>query len=209
MFCPTCGIEDRTRTQFCRGCGAELRIVRAALQQPDATNPATLIAREEISKAIAARIREIEDADDLRQVVEDVLPKVEKFLESPAERRMRRIREGVITASTGLGITILSMLLSFVISEKPFLAMTGAGILVFLIGLGITLGGFYFSGSAKRTLRESFDDANKQAVSLPDVPVSTSKIDALPQIGSVVEHTTHRLPQDFHLSPDRPRNTRE
>jgi len=28
MFCPGCGAEERQMSQYCRGCGTDLRIVR-------------------------------------------------------------------------------------------------------------------------------------------------------------------------------------
>ena len=41
----------------------------------------------------------METAKDLEHVAEDVLPQMEKFLESPEEKRLRRVRAGVITAA--------------------------------------------------------------------------------------------------------------
>src|SRR5438046_848288 len=71
--------------------------------------------RNDIAQAIAARIKERETADDLKEVVEDVLPRVEKFLESPEERRLRYFREGIITAASGLGVILFCLVMSFII----------------------------------------------------------------------------------------------
>src|SRR5215470_12663343 len=113
MFCPNCAAEDRNNSQFCRACGAELHIVRAALERPDAITTSATNAREEIGRAIAAKIKEFRKASDLKRVAEDVLPQVEKFLESPEERRLRHLREGVITAAVGLGAIPGCLLLSW------------------------------------------------------------------------------------------------
>src|SRR6185369_1949254 len=103
MYCPSCGSEERQATQFCRACGTDLRAVRISLERPDSITASAVTAREEIGRAIAHKIRELETARDLEHVAEDVLPQIEKFLESPEEKRLRRIREGVVTAAGGLG----------------------------------------------------------------------------------------------------------
>ncbi len=56
-------------------------------------------ARDHISRAVADKIRETQSLDDLKKVAEEVLPEIEKFLESPAEKRLRRIRMGVVFAA--------------------------------------------------------------------------------------------------------------
>src|SRR5262245_43593119 len=117
MFCPSCALEDRSQSQYCRSCGTELHLVRSSLERTDAELASALTAREEIGHAIAAKIKELRSARDLKKVAEDVLPQVEKFLEAPEERRMRHMREGVLTASVGLGVVIFFLLLSFLIPK--------------------------------------------------------------------------------------------
>ena len=110
MFCPACGLEDRQSNQFCRACGSDLRTVRVAIETPDQVTASAGFAREEIGKAVAAKIRETQTAYELKKVAEDVLPEIEKFLESPEEKRLRRMRVGMIIASAGFGAA-LSLLL--------------------------------------------------------------------------------------------------
>src|SRR6266496_1011220 len=117
MFCPNCAVEDRNQSQFCRACGTELLIVRSALQRPDAITNSDIAARHEIGRAIATKIEELHSANDLRRVVEDVLPQVEKFLESPEERRLRSAREGVITTAVGVGLLLFFFLFSQILSN--------------------------------------------------------------------------------------------
>ncbi|HXF38458.1 MAG TPA: zinc ribbon domain-containing protein, partial [Blastocatellia bacterium] len=99
MFCPNCGSEERQVSQFCRACGTDLRVVRVSMEKPDAITASAASARDEIGRAIADRIRELETGDDLKRVAEDVLPQIEKFLESPQQRRLRGIRTGVVTSA--------------------------------------------------------------------------------------------------------------
>lgn len=94
MFCPSCGLEENHSNQFCRACGANLNSVRAAIARPDTITNAAAAARDEIGRAIAYKIREAQSAAELATVAETVLPEIEKFLESPAEKRLRSIRGG-------------------------------------------------------------------------------------------------------------------
>ena len=106
MFCPECGIEEIQSNQFCRACGTDLRRVRAAVEMPDSVTASAASAREEIGRAIASKIRDTQSAEELSVVAEDVLPEIEKFLESPAEKRLRRMRLGMLLSSIGLGAAI-------------------------------------------------------------------------------------------------------
>ena len=62
--------------------------------------------------AVADQIRQMKTVKELEKMAEDVLPPLEKFLESPEEKRLRRIRAGVITAAVGLGASIVCLLLA-------------------------------------------------------------------------------------------------
>ncbi|MBK7932582.1 MAG: zinc ribbon domain-containing protein [Acidobacteria bacterium] len=106
MFCPDCGIEERQANQFCRACGTDLRRVRVAVSSPDSITASAVSARDEIGRAIADKIRETQGAYELKKVAEDVLPEIEKFLESPEEKRMRRMRVGMLLSCIGLGAAI-------------------------------------------------------------------------------------------------------
>ena len=77
MFCPGCGAEDHQASQFCRACGSDLRAVRMSLERPDSITASAVTAREEIGRAIADKIREVDDSRELKRVAEDVLPQVE------------------------------------------------------------------------------------------------------------------------------------
>src|SRR6476659_9577468 len=134
MYCPSCGSEERQLSQFCRACGTDLRLVRTTLESPDAITASAVSAREQISQAFADRIRELDSGKELEHVAEDVLPQLEKFLESPEERRLRRIRGGVITATVGLGLTIVTLIMA--LADPDFFLFVTPGLITFLVGLG-------------------------------------------------------------------------
>ena len=115
MFCPGCGLEDFHANQFCRACGTDLRPVRFALEKPDTITASAATARDQIGNAVAAKIREMDSARDLKKFAEDVLPEIEKFLESPAEKRLRRLRVGTLISSIGLGTAIVLSLVSLLL----------------------------------------------------------------------------------------------
>jgi hypothetical protein len=148
MFCPSCGSEERQATQFCRACGTDLRAVRVTLERPDSITAVAVSAREEIGRAVAEKIREVEDSRDLKRVAEDVLPQIEKFLESYEEKRLRRIRAGVIVAASGLGTGLLGLVLALALNgpdAESALMLVGLGAVAFAIGLGLVLNGTKFT----------------------------------------------------------------
>src|ERR1051326_317677 len=148
MFCPGCGSEERQASQYCRACGTDLRAVRASMERPDSITASAVSAREEIGRAVAAKIREVEDARELKKVAEDVLPEIEKFLESPEEKRLRRMRAGVVVSSIGVGVSIMMVIATAVAREADVQGMimgAGAGVVAFFIGLGLLLNAFLFT----------------------------------------------------------------
>jgi len=189
MFCPSCGLEERQSNQFCRACGADLRRVRNALERPDNITASAVSARDEIGRAFAAKIRETQTAVQMKIVAEDVLPNIEKFLESPEARRLRRIRAGVVTASVGLGVALLLFLISLQDEEAFFLP--AVGLIVFFIGLGIVINGLLFTVPPK-----SIADNSPEAERQRQLDAQTADL-ALPESNqiftSVTEPTTQHL----------------
>src|SRR5881296_3659674 len=142
MFCPSCGSEERQASQYCRACGTDLRPVRVSIERPDSITASAVSAREEIGRAVAEKIREVEDSRDLKRVAEDVLPQIEKFLESYEEKRLRRVRAGI------LGL-IMSAVLRGPDAESA-LIVCGLGVIAFALGLGLVLNGLLFTKPRKR-----------------------------------------------------------
>jgi len=199
MFCPSCGSEERQLSQFCRACGADLRAVRVGLDRPDAVTDAAATARAEIGRAIADKIRELQKPGDLAKLAEDVLPKIEEFLESPEEKRLRRMRSSVITSAIGLGVMITFLLVSMAAGDPGLLIPAGAGLVSFFIGLAMLLNAKLFTIQKKQITDGSDEAALQKALDrLPSgATVPPRELSpAQQQPPSVIEHTTHRLQSD-------------
>lgn len=203
MYCPACGSEERQLSQYCRACGTDLRVVRRGLERPDTITASAISAREQISRAMADKIRQLESTDDLKKIAEDVLPEIEKFLESPAEKRLRRVREGVVLSAIGLGGTLLIFLMS--VKSHDLIPFISLGVLTFLIGLGFVINGLAFT-IPRKTLADRSDEAraqeelesqlqNSYAASQLSAPPTNDlpRPDRMVARPSVTEHTTHQL----------------
>jgi hypothetical protein len=200
MYCPSCGSEERQLSQFCRACGTDLRIVRNSLENPDAVTQSAISAREHIGMAVADKIRQMSSAKDLERVAEDVLPHFEKFLESPEEKRLRRIRAGIITSAIGLGATIAMLLLA--LNKSDFLPFITPFLVTFLVGIGVVVNGMLFSVPSKSLPGDAYDalsqkvldsDVAKTPSELPSPILTNELAPASKPQASVTEHTTHHL----------------
>ena len=198
MFCPGCGSEERQASQFCRACGTDLRVVRVSLERPDSITASAVSAREDIGRAVAAKIREVEDAGELKQVAEDVLPQIEKFLESYEEKRLRRVRVGVVTAAAGLGGAIFMALMSaFIRDADALLGVAGLGVATFLIGIGLIINALFFT-KPRNQLDDHSPDARAQNLLDAGYAPPQSRSQTTSNLSnaagsSITEHTTHHL----------------
>ena len=201
MYCPSCGSEERQLSQFCRACGTDLRVVRSSLEHPDAITASAASAREHIGMAIADQIRQMKSAKELETMAEDVLPPLEKFLESPEEKRLRRIRAGVITAAVGLGASIVSLLIA--LDKVDFFPLLTPWLVTFLIGVGMIVNGLWFSLTRKELPGNALDAQSQRALDsamnqigyegLPARNLTNELVTATPSPASITEHTTHHL----------------
>jgi hypothetical protein len=196
MFCPNCGSEERQVSQFCRACGTDLRVVRVSLEKPDAITASAVSARDEIGHAIADRIRELETARDLQKVAEDVLPQIEKFLESPQQRRLRGIRHGVVTSAVGLGATVFFLVWG--LNEKDMFFLMGLGVTAFLIGLGLIVNALLFTVPKQYVPHASLDTRQRDLIDETPDRITAMKrelttAEPLRRPPSVTEQTTHHL----------------
>lgn len=194
MYCPSCGSDERQLSQFCRVCGTDLRSVRMTLEKTDSVTASAVSARQQISLAIADRIRQVQSGKDLEHIAEEVLPQLEKFLESPEERRLRRVRAGLITAAIGLGATIGTFLLA-VSQGSDFLPIIVPALVFFLIGIGVVINGFWFTVPRKRLPTDDLKSLVEESVDFSARPI-TKNIEQQYQsttTPSVTEHTTHHL----------------
>ena len=209
MYCPSCGSEERQLSQFCRACGTDLRIVRNSLENPDAVTQSAISAREHIGMAVADKIRQMSSAKDLEKVGEDVLPHFEKFLESPEEKRLRRIRAGIITSAIGLGATIVLLLMA--VDKTDLFPFITPALITFLVGIGVIVNGLLFTVPRKTLPGDAYDALSQRvldsganvnrlpyeapaAANLPAGANLTNELaPASRQQPSITEHTTHHL----------------
>ncbi len=193
MFCPGCGLEEKQSNQFCRACGANLHSVRSALERPDNITASAISAREEIGRSIALKIQETKSAKELAKIAEDVLPEIEKFLESPEEKRLRRIRNGMMVASIGLGAAIAFSIASVLMGDSGVFFVAGLGVVTLFIGLSLIFNALLFTVPKKSVSDKSIDANSQREI---DAESQTNEL-ALPEsndiFSSVTEHTTHRL----------------
>ncbi len=194
MFCPDCGLEDKQSNQFCRACGSDLRPVRHAIAQPDSITASAASARDEIGRAIAAKIRESRSPAELAVVAEDVLPEIEKFLESPEEKRLRRMRTGLLLSSIGFGTALGISVVSMMMKDSDVIFLAALGVVTFFIGIGFILNGIFLT-VPRKGLPDKSSDAESQR-QLDGVRSSTNDL-VLPEsvtlFPSVTEHTTRHL----------------
>lgn len=189
MYCPTCGSEERQPSQFCRACGTDMRAVRITLERPDAVTESAVFARDQIGRAVADKIRTTKSAGQLKKVAEEVLPEIEKFLESPTEKRLRRLRTGMMTSFIGIGATVGAVIASMV-EEDLFIMIIPAMIMLF-IGLAIILNGLLLTIPRKQLGAPSNDAVNPITFIPPALTASPEQAERV--LSSVTEHTTHQL----------------
>lgn len=195
MFCPKCGLEDLQANQFCRSCGTDLRVVKSALEKPDSITNSAVSARVEIGKAIADKIKQADTPKKLTKITEEVLPEIEKFLESPEERKLRRIRVGSTVSFIGLAAAIGFYVASF--SNMDMLFFGALGFITFFIGISLFVNGMFFTVPKKQIIegnstneKDRTDELSSNTKDLLMPP------NAQTEFTSVTENTTRNLRKD-------------
>jgi hypothetical protein len=197
MYCPSCGSEERQLSQFCRACGTDLRVVRNSLERPDAITASAISAREQIGMAVADQIRQMKTAKDLERVAEDVLPSFEKFLESPEEKRLRRIRNGVITAAVGFGGGLAVFFMA--LDKMDLFPLVLPWLITLMVGVGVIVNGLMFTLPRKELPGDALDAMSQRALDNNRIvyeapPARTNELGpGMQPQASITEHTTHHL----------------
>ena len=193
MFCPDCGLEDKQANQFCRACGTDLRPVRFAVSKPDSITASAVSARDEIGRALASRLRDARSPEELSVFAEEVLPEIEKFLESPEEKRLRRMRAGLIMSSIGFGTALAISLAAILGKENDLFFLAGLGLVLFFIGLGFLMNGVFLT-VPRQGVPDRSSDADRQR-QLDSRPTNDLVLPEAPRgfASSVTEHTTRHL----------------
>ncbi len=195
MFCPSCGLQDKQSNQYCRACGTDLGSVSTVLDSPGKLTASAISAREEIGRALAAKIHKTESSSELSKFAKKILPDVEKFLETPEERKMRRIRNGSIVSLVGLG-TAIGFLLTAIFVDDDLFVIAACGLVTLCIGLALLVNGVYFSvPSADSTVEDFLDEPETE--NQKGVGSTTNELlmppSAREEFSSVTEHTTRHL----------------
>ncbi len=177
-----------------------MRAVRITLERPDAVTESAISARDQIGRAIADKIRMTESASELQKVAEEVLPEIEKFLESPAERRLRRLRAGMIMSCIGVGAALGGIVASMV--DEGLFVLVIPGLILLFVGLGIVLNGLMFTVPRKQVAdhtdaarsQKALDSGARAATFKATAETPTNELDHGDLVSpSITEHTTHNL----------------
>ncbi len=220
MFCPQCGTESPSGQQYCRSCGANLKVIGKAVSLSEA------IARSD--RGPLPKIKEMMRNLKLEQVSEDIshaLDQMNKEIvktpnqeiskpwwvqfraeQSPQRRREKHITKGTISLFSGIAITIFLYYLtgSLVLKLPPdWIAKTPfeiepvvhvfwlIGLLPALSGLGHIVAGLLIRPSTTASLSSAPESS---AAVEPGSPQIIDEGETSPHFsGSVTERTTNIL----------------
>lgn len=202
MFCPSCGLKEDSQNQFCRSCGSNLNNVRVMLDKPDGFSTPSASAKEEIGRSVAAKIQQTNNADELSQLAEDVLPEIEKFLETPEEKKLRRLRNGGMVSFIGLGTAIAFFIISTLSGvDKEIVILSAFGLVTLFIGLAIMVNGLFFT-VPKNNQIEEFESETDLAQNSINATTNDLLMPASAQaeFSSVTESTTRHLKEKKPVS---------
>lgn len=196
MFCPQCGLNQSDELKFCKSCGANLYAVRQVVTARDTDE------KFDWTKTWVAEM--------LLSSEEHKKRKREHESEFTAEeKRYNEIKAGVITTSAGIGVMIfLFVFMQGIVMSGNVAADSAeilsrvwiAGVIPFIIGLGLTFNGLVVSKRLvevrKRELQQKdtgrileAGGQNKEGVMTP----SADWYESDSRGSSVTEHTTRHL----------------
>ena len=153
MFCPQCGAAQPDELNFCKACGAHLQAVRSALTKPTPDDDSLDWTKTWLAEAVMTR-----DEKDRRRGM------------TPEMKRRREIKAGVITASTGVSLSIvLSVLMEAIVINGRLSELAAdilsrvwiVGLIPIFVGLALIFNGTFIS--KKNTLKAAADDDSEVA----------------------------------------------
>jgi hypothetical protein len=197
MFCPQCGSTQSDELNFCKACGANLGVVRDALNSGFAPNKfdwsKTWVA--EMFQSSEEAIRKSKEIERLQGI-------------TPETKRRAEVKAGVITASVGIGVTVLLFVLmqGIILSGKvdPGVAeilsrLWIAGIIPFMVGVALIVNGTIVSRKIAAEQAQRFDEESRRIADktsgeyLP--PADTNEL--FPAGFSVTDETTQHLKESI------------
>lgn len=187
MFCPGCGDQVSDDLKFCRQCGANLQGVREGMMSKSTGE------RFDWSKTWVADMFLTEEERERRRGV------------TAEEKRLNEIKAGVITSFVGVGVMIfLRLFLDVVAGQKSpadaeiLRSVWMAGIIPFIIGLGIIFNGLFISPLLVKLKDRQAQPAMHPSPEPRALSAKTTKhlvVDPAPSSSaSVTEDTTAHLP---------------
>jgi hypothetical protein len=204
MYCPQCGTESSSGLQFCRSCGANLKVIGKAVALSEA------IARSD--RGPLPKLKEMVKNLKIEQVTEEVSRAFERMNEeiadtpsgpfgkekkTAAERRENHIVKGTVSLFSGIALMIFLYYFSAAlvlklppeaIAKIPFelepvvRIIWLAGLMPALSGVGHIIAGLLIRSEPARVI----DETSHLQPSFNGGPSSQVP-------GSVTEHTTHLL----------------
>lgn len=222
MYCPQCGTESGSGLQYCRLCGANLKVIGKALTLSEA------IARSD--RGPLPKLKEMVKSLKIEHVTEEVSSALERMNKeilrtSPSgnlvtpwsppswmprrktreERRENHIVKGTISLFTGAGLMIFLYYLSAalvlklppdVLADIPF-ELDPVVRVLWLVGLipALSGAGRILAGLMVRPAHSAETDRNlpEPADTTPRHQPSTGTVSQRGVPGSVTDHTTHLL----------------
>lgn len=220
MYCPQCGTDSSSGVQYCRSCGANLKVIGKAVALSEA------IARSD--RGPLPKIREMVKGLKVDHVTEEVSGALERMnneiarisppkhlsegrpwisfrkQKTPAERREQHITKGIVSMFSGAGLTVFLYYLStalvlklppHIVAQIPF-EIDPVVRVIWLLGLLPTLSGLghIVAGLLIRPQRYPLpptEQPHLEQVDFPQRSVPASPGNAIPH--SVTEHTTSLL----------------
>jgi hypothetical protein len=193
MFCPQCGANQSDELKFCNLCGANLFAVRQAVASRESEEKfdwgKTWVAEMFLSEG--ERKRRNTELEKQRGVTAEV-------------KRYNEIKGGVITSCVGVGLMVfLRLLMQGIVrsgqlqpgEEHIISQIWAAGVIPFLIGLGLIINGLFVSRkiveAEKRAAAANIDALGQTRERATLSSADTSEF--VPASFSVTEDTTKNL----------------
>lgn len=191
MFCPQCGSTQGDDLKFCKQCGANLRAVRFAVENPDS------VERSDWGKTWVAEMFMSSEEAVRRQVELERLQGI-----TPEVKRRNEIKAGIITASVSMGLMLVlsviweGIIISGRVSDIAAEILSRiwiVGVIPILIGAALIFNGMFVS-KRRETKPDAEPELRGKPASEPDAllpPADTSEL--FPAGFSVTDATTKHL----------------
>jgi hypothetical protein len=189
MFCPGCGVQAGDDLKFCKQCGANLHGARAGMMSRSTEE------KFDWSKTWVADMFLSEEERERRRGV------------TAEEKRLKEIKDGVITSFVGVAVMIFLRFFLEVIAKQQQDPDTAeilrnvwmAGIIPFMVGLGIIFNGLFISRRIVKLKEQQSQSAMPSPPALSALPAKTTDQllanVAQPAGAGVTENTTALLPE--------------